>query len=133
MLQINKTTTVEEARMLYEKLPPSEQQRFRDALPLLLEVINAEKIEPSLKYDYTSLIIRIGERGYSLPHFAREMGLTKHRLISKLSGQVYFEQDEIEHACVLLNISSSEIVSCFFVRAASKPGIAHNPREYIKQ
>jgi hypothetical protein len=130
---LNKTTTVEEARMLYEKLPPSEQQRFLVAFPLLLEVANARKKEPTLKYNYTYLILRIGECGYSLPHFAREMGLTKHGLISKLSGQVYFAQDEIEHACVLLNISSSEIGSCFFERAASKPGIAHNPGECIEQ
>ena len=118
MLQLNSTTTVEEARMILEKVSPSERKRLLDTIPSLSDVASTCRKMDTLRYNYTRLFLRIWECGYSLPNFACEINLTEPGLFCKLSSHACFGADEIEHVRVLLNIPGTEVGAYFFENTA---------------
>ena len=71
-------------------------------------------LQKTMKYDYALLLQRINEYYDSFSQFAREMGMIDQELKLRIKSKVYFNQDEIVHACILLNIPDSEINLYFF-------------------
>ena len=67
-----------------------------------------------MKYDYSKLRGKIREVFKTEYNFAISMNLSKATISAKLNNAVEFSQSEIEKACCLLEIESSEISAYFF-------------------
>ena len=65
-------------------------------------------------YDYSKLLGRIKEKGFTLKEFAKIIGINPSTLSIKLSGKAYFTQKEIEKICQALDICGNEIGLYFF-------------------
>lgn len=67
------------------------------------------------QYDYSKLLGKIKERGYTQESFAKKLGISACSLNLSLNNKRDFRQDEILHAINLLHISSSQIAEYFFI------------------
>lgn len=67
-----------------------------------------------MAFDYSRLIGRIAEKGYTRARLALEIGITPHTLSAKLKGRGYFTQDEILKLCMILEID--DIHGYFFTQ-----------------
>jgi transcriptional regulator with XRE-family HTH domain len=65
-------------------------------------------------YDYSKLLGRIKEKGYTQGEFARAIGKTPSTFTLRLSGDGNFTQTEMELACRVLDFDKSEIGTYFF-------------------
>lgn len=68
----------------------------------------------NLTFNYALLKHRIEEKCGKQKVFAAMMDSTEHTVSKKLSGEIFFKQDEIMRACKILDISASEIPAYFF-------------------
>lgn len=68
------------------------------------------------KFNYSKLIGKIAEKGYTLDQFASLIGISRTSLYKKLKGESNFTQDEIYKIVDLLCISMDEIPSYFFTK-----------------
>ena len=69
-----------------------------------------------MTYNYSKLLGRIKERGYTQYKLAKEIGMDKSSLSAKLNGKSAFTTKEIDCICKVLDISNSEIVDYFFTK-----------------
>lgn len=67
-----------------------------------------------VKYNFCKLKGKITEVFGNQYSFAKKMHWSEHTCSFKLSGKIYWKQDEITKACKLLDISDSELQSYFF-------------------
>lgn len=67
-------------------------------------------------YDFSKLLGRIKEYGYTQETLAKAIGKDKSTLCSKLKNKGEFKTAEIDAICELLDISNNEIGSYFFCR-----------------
>ena len=67
-----------------------------------------------MKVDYSKLLGRIREFGITQEKMAKEIGINKSTLSSKLNGRTSFTAFEIDKICKLLDISNAEIGAYFF-------------------
>ena len=65
-------------------------------------------------FDFSALIGKFTEAGFTRQTFAKELGISKNSMTNKLSGNYPFKVDEIAKACDVLDISSGEIGRYFF-------------------
>lgn len=68
-----------------------------------------------MAFDYSRLKGRIVEKFGCQRNFADAFPISERTLSLKLNNVVYFKQPEINRACELLNISTEDIPSYFFV------------------
>jgi len=52
--------------------------------------------------------------GYTAPHLANEIGISKKALYCKLSGKSHFKLNEIYRVIGVLGLNSDKILSIFF-------------------
>lgn len=69
-----------------------------------------------MRYNYSKLLGRIKECGYTQEKLANEIGRDKSSLSAKLNGKSAFTTKEIDCICKVLDISNNEIVDYFFAR-----------------
>ena len=69
-----------------------------------------------LKFDYSKLLGRIKEKGFTQETFAEAIGIGISTLSLKLSNKAYFKQNEIDKACDVLGIDKAEIGAYFFAQ-----------------
>lgn len=69
-----------------------------------------------MKYNYSKLLGRIKERGYTQEKLASEIERDKSTLNAKLNGKNAFTTKEIDDICRVLDIPNDEIVEYFFTR-----------------
>lgn len=69
-----------------------------------------------MHYNYSKLLGRIKECGYTQEKLAIEIGRDKSSLSAKLKGKSSFTTKEIDCICKALDISNSEIVDYFFTK-----------------
>ena len=69
-----------------------------------------------LKFDYSKLLGRIKEKGYTQETFAEAIGIGISTLSLKLSNKAYFKQCEMDKATDVLEFDKSEIGAYFFVQ-----------------
>lgn len=69
-----------------------------------------------MPYDFSKLLGRIKEYGYTQESLANAIGKDKSTLCSKLNNKGEFKSVEIDDICRLLDISNDEIGSYFFCR-----------------
>lgn len=67
-------------------------------------------------YDFSRLLGRIKEYGYTQESLANAIGKDKSTLSSKLNNKGEFKATEIDDICKLLDIDSDEIGKYFFCR-----------------
>ena len=65
-------------------------------------------------FDFSALIGKFTEAGYTRQSFAEELGISKNSMTNKLTGSYPFKVEEIAKACSVLNIASSDIGRYFF-------------------
>ena len=69
-----------------------------------------------MKFDYSKLLGRIREYGYTQEKLAKAIGIDASTLNSRLSNKSYFRQTEIDAICKVLDISNAEIGVYFYTR-----------------
>ena len=67
-----------------------------------------------MKYDYSKLLGRMREYGYTQEKLAEAIGINESTLNAKLKGKTYFNQVLIDKICKLLNIDNCEIGAYFY-------------------
>lgn len=67
-----------------------------------------------MQFDYSKLLGRIKEFGYTQENLAKEIGMTKVTMSLKLNNKAFFTQPEIEKIRQLLRIAYNEIGAYFF-------------------
>ena len=65
-------------------------------------------------YDYSKLLGRIKECGYTQEIFARALRISASTLNLKLNNNAFFKQSEIKTMCKVLNISKEDVGLYFF-------------------
>ena len=66
------------------------------------------------KYDYSKLVGRIREKGYTQEEFAKKIGICATSLNLKLNNKRDFWQGEILKTCEVLSIPAEDIPDYFF-------------------
>ena len=69
-----------------------------------------------MKYNYSKLLGRLKEFGFTQERLAKAIGKNKSTLTSKLNGRFSFTQEEMDEICKVLDISNDEIGAYFFAR-----------------
>lgn len=69
-----------------------------------------------MPYNYSKLLGKIKECGYTQEKLAIEIGRDKSSMSAKLNGKSAFTTKEIDCICKVLEISNNEIVDYFFTR-----------------
>ena len=67
-----------------------------------------------MAYDYSKLLGKIVEKYGTQAKFSNALGLSERTLSLKLNGIRGFKQEEITHACKLLELNDDDITSYFF-------------------
>ena len=73
-----------------------------------------------MEFDYSKLLGRIKERGFTQDSLAKHIGITPGVMSLKLNNQSPFKQKEIFMICEALDISLSEIGEYFFAPKVRK-------------
>ena len=68
------------------------------------------------KYDYSRLIGRMREKGYTQEKMARALGISETSLNHRLNNRLSFRQDEIASASNILSIPMQQIEEYFFAK-----------------
>lgn len=69
-----------------------------------------------MKYNYSKLLGRLRERGFTQEQLAKEIGKNKCTISAKVNNQFSFTQEEMDDICRVLDISNDEIGEYFFAR-----------------
>lgn len=70
--------------------------------------------------DYSKLIGRAAEFGYTQKAIAEKIGVSESHFCQKLNGNYSFKQKEIRDICEVLEIASDEIGIYFFTPKVEK-------------
>ncbi len=77
-------------------------------------------MELDMKFDYSKLLGRIKEYGFTQERLAAEIGVSVSTLSFKLNNKAFFTQKEIRKICDLLEIVTAEIGVYFFTLKVQK-------------
>lgn len=67
-----------------------------------------------MKFNYSKLLGKMKECGFTQAQLAEAIGINKATLSTKLNNRFSFSQEEILAICKLLNIAVSEISDYFY-------------------
>ena len=70
-------------------------------------------------FDYSKLLGRMRELGYTQEKLAREIGINESTLNAKLNNKGFFNNNIIDKICEVLNISKVDIGSYFYAKIIS--------------
>lgn len=70
--------------------------------------------------DYSKLLGKIKERGYTQKDVAKRIGVSESHLCQKFAGRYLFKQSEIQAICELLEIAPVKIGEYFFTPIVEK-------------
>ena len=73
-----------------------------------------------VEFDYSALRGKIVEKFGSQREFAAALGLSERSLSLKLNNRVYFTQDEMSKAAVLLDVKLGKLKELFFTPKVQK-------------
>jgi transcriptional regulator with XRE-family HTH domain len=69
-----------------------------------------------MQYDFSKLLGRIKEKGFTQESLAKSMGKNQSTISTKLNNKGEFKTGEIDEICQLLDIPNEEIGTYFFCR-----------------
>ncbi|MCH5209445.1 MAG: DUF739 family protein [Oscillospiraceae bacterium] len=61
----------------------------------------------------------IARQGLTKPQLAKQMGISKKRLYSRLKGETTFKQEEIQKIASILHLDNNKIMNIFFAELVS--------------
>ena len=67
-------------------------------------------------FDYSKLLGRMRELGYTQEKLAKAIGVNESTLNAKLNNKGYFNNDLVDKICKVLDISKMDIGSYFYAR-----------------
>jgi DNA-binding XRE family transcriptional regulator len=67
-------------------------------------------------YNYSKLLGRIKECGYTQERLAKEINKSEYTISAKINNRGFFSQAEMDSICKVLDIPSTEIGTYFFSR-----------------
>ena len=73
-------------------------------------------MECAIVFDYSKLLGRIKEFGFTQETFAKHIGITPGSMSEKVNNKAFFKQKEIVASCEALDIEISEYGVYFFAR-----------------
>ena len=73
-----------------------------------------------MPFDYSKLLGRIKECGYTQEELAEKIGITKATMSLKLNNKAFFTQPEIEKIRKILSIARDEVGLYFFTLKVQK-------------
>lgn len=73
-----------------------------------------------MQFDYSKLLGRIKEFGYTQEEFALAIGISATTLSLVLNGKAFFAQRVIKKACAVLEIDKTEVGAYFFTSKVQK-------------
>lgn len=73
-----------------------------------------------MQFDYSKLLGRIKEFGFTQEEFASAIGISPTTLSLKLNGKAFFTQKEMDKACAVLENDKSEVGAYFFTPKVQK-------------
>ena len=73
-----------------------------------------------MKFDYSKLLGRIKEQGYTQESLAQAVGMSESTMSLKLNNRAFFSQKEIRNICWLLGILIHQIGEYFFAQKVQK-------------
>ena len=73
-----------------------------------------------MEFDYSKLLGRMTELGYTQKSLACAMGKNEGTISAKINGHSFFTTAEITGICEVLKIPSKEIPAYFFARKVQK-------------
>ena len=73
-----------------------------------------------MKFDYSKLLGRIKEFGFTQEIIALKIGMSVSTMSFKLNNKAFFTQKEIRKICDLLEIETTEIGAYFFTLKVQK-------------
>ena len=73
-------------------------------------------MKKQLNFDYSKLLGKIKENGFTLAKFAKCIGIAPSTFSLRLSGDCFFRQPEIIKMCEVLGIAYKEIPLYFFTQ-----------------
>ena len=73
-----------------------------------------------MQFEYSKLLGRIKEHGYTQEILAAEIGISKATMSLKLNNKAFFTQPEISAICTILKIQLGEIGVYFFTLKVRK-------------
>lgn len=74
--------------------------------------------------DYSKLLGRIKEKGFTQASVARMIKVSPTTMNGKLNGHVEFSQSEIRNLCEVLHIQDSDIPAFFFTEKLEKTQVS---------
>ena len=77
-------------------------------------------MKTQVKFDYSKLLGKIKEKGFTLAEFAKCIGIASSTFSLKLSGEGYFRQPEMIKMCDVLGVAYKEIPIYFFTLKVQK-------------
>lgn len=69
---------------------------------------------PKTEFNYIFLKDKIARKYGSQSNFAKALNISYQEMSNKINNKSSFSQEQIYTAVQLLNLSESEVVSCFF-------------------
>ena len=69
-----------------------------------------------MRFDYSKLLGRMREKGFTQETLAKGIGINESTLNSKLKNKSYFNAREMDKICEVLNIPIEEIGTYFYAR-----------------
>lgn len=73
------------------------------------------------RMDYSKLLGRIKEYGYTQKSLAESVHISESHFCQKISGNYPFKQTDIQRICETLHIPCNEIGTYFFTKKVEKP------------
>ena len=73
-----------------------------------------------IRYDYSKLLGRMKERGYTQAALAKEIGISETSLNLRLNNKLRFSQDEILKSCDSLGVPRDSLGDYFFAVSLNK-------------
>lgn len=67
-----------------------------------------------MRFDYSKLLGRMRERGFTQETLAKAIGINESTLNSKLKNRTFFNARDIDRICEVLDIPNSEIGTYFY-------------------
>ena len=77
-------------------------------------ILNAQGGDSVRMYDYSKLLGRMKEKGFTQETFSKEVGISECSLNLSLNNKRDFRQTEITRGCNALDIPISEVEAYFF-------------------
>ena len=73
-----------------------------------------------MRFNYSKLLGRMKECGYTQEKLAQAIGISSSTLNLKLNNRANFYQPEMQAICKLLNISGADVYTIFFTLEVEK-------------